>query len=422
MEDGAGARICRSRSRTSCCCSQKAALLWLGGGGVACFERERRLGCGGMRLLDRYLLRELLVPLGYCLCGFLLLWITSDLFVTMGEFQRKGLVLRDIAEYYLVMLPNFLVLVLPIALLLGLLYALTNHARHQEITAIRAAGVSLWRLSLPYFGVGLLASLALFVANEFWASTSDDRAKAILRRHGVADSRASGLNEYRNLYFESTRDGRRWRANVYYFRTGEMLDVGVYPAERGGSQPWELRADRAQPVDGVWTFYNAKVFKEAADTNLPPVPTLQTNVLVVPEFKETVEEINSEIKISESKSLGVAKKADVPIKDLLNYMRLHPRLLRADRDWLETKLAGRMAAPWTCVVVVLIAIPFGTAGGRRNVFVGVAGSIIICFIYFVLQELGLVLGTSGRVWPWLAAWFPNLLFGVAGLWMTFRVR
>jgi lipopolysaccharide export system permease protein len=375
-----------------------------------------------MRLLDRYLLRELLVPLGYCLCGFLLLWTTSDLFVKIGEFQRNRLLARDIAEYYLVMLPDFLVLVLPIALLLALLYALTNHARHQEITAIRAAGVSLWRLSLPYFGVGLFASLALFAANEFWASTSDDRAKAILKRHAASDLSAAGPNEYRNLYFESTRDGRRWRAGSYNPKTGRMSQVGVYPAERGGSQPWELRGDWAQPVDGVWTFYNARVYKEAGESNLPPVPTLQTNVLAVPEFKETLEEINSEIKISESKTPSAAKKADVPIKDLLNYKRLHPRLLRSDRDWLETKLAGRLAAPWKCVVVVLIAIPFGTAGGRRNVFMGVAGSIIICFIYFVLQELGLVLGTSGRVWPWLAAWFPNLLFGMAGLLMTFRVR
>ena len=121
-------------------------------------------------------------------------------------------------------------------------------------------------------------------------------------------------------------------------------------------------------------------------------------------------------------SLRAAKKADVPIKDILNYMRLHPQLLRSDRCWLETKLAGRLAAPWTCLVVVLIAIPFGAAGGRRNVYVGVASSIVICFIYFVLQQLGLALGTSGRMSPWLAAWFPNLSFGLVGLWMTTRIR
>ena len=375
-----------------------------------------------MRLLDRYLLRELVVPLGYCLGGFLIFWISSDLFVSLGEFQRKGMLPQDIAEYYVVILPEFLVLVLPIALLLALLYALTNHARHQEITAIRAAGVSLWRLSLPYFGVGLFASLALFAANEFWVPRSDEQAKAIQKRRLPPDPRAAGRDEYRNLYFENTRDGRRWRIGVYNKATGEMIEPGVYPAERDGSKPWELRAERAQRVDGVWTFYNALAFKEAPDTNAPPIPTLRTNVLVVPEFKETPEEINSEIKIRDSMSLRAAKKADVPIKDLLNYIRLHPQLSPSDRAWLETKLAGRLAAPWTCLVVVLMALPFGAAGGRRNVFVGVASSIVICFSYFVLQQLGLALGTSGRLPPWLAAWFPNLSFGLVGLVMTFRIR
>lgn len=375
-----------------------------------------------MRLLDRYLLRELLVPLGYCLCGFLLFWISSDLFVNLGEFQKKGMLARDILEYYLVILPEFLVLVLPIGLLLAMLYALTNHARHQEITAIRAAGVSLWRLSLPYLVVGFLASLALFAANEFWVPSSDARAKEIFKRHQPRDPNAPGRDEYRNLGFDNTRDGRKWVIAVYNIRTGEMIDPKVYPILPDRSKLWELRADRARRINGVWTFYNVQVFKEAADTNAPPVPTLRTNVLAVPEFSETPEEINSEIMISESKSLRAAKKADVPIKDLVNYLRLHPSLSSPDRAWLYTKLEGRLAAPWTCLVVVLIAIPFGAAGGRRNVFVGVASSIIICFVYFVLLQIGLAFGTSGRLPPWLAAWFPNLSFSLAGLLMTARVR
>jgi len=375
-----------------------------------------------MRLLDRYLLRELLTPLGYCLCGFLLFWISSDLFEKLGQLQKRGLRPLDIAEYYLVALPEFLVLVLPIALLLALLYALTNHARHQEITAIRAAGVSLWRLSLPYFGVGLLASLALFVTNEFWAPACDDQAQAIMRRRLPPDPSAPSRNEHRNLCFENTRDGRRWRIGVYNTDTGEMIEPAVYPAERDGSKPWELRAERARRIDGVWTFYNAVAFKEAAETNLPPVPVLRTNVLAVPEFSETPEEIASEIKIRDSMTMRAAKKADVPIQDLLNYLHLHPQLSPSDRSWLDTKLAGRLAAPWTCLVVVLIAIPFGVVGGRRNVFVGVASSIVICFSYFVLLQLGLALGTSGRLPAWLAAWFPNLAFGLAGLLMAARVR
>jgi lipopolysaccharide export system permease protein len=375
-----------------------------------------------MRILDRYLLRELLVPLGFCLAGFMVFWIASDLFVSLGELQKKGLGAADIAEYYLVKMPEFLVLVSPIALLLALLYALTNHARYQEITAIRAAGVSLWRLSLPYLGVGLLASLGLFAAAELWVPRSDELARAIEKRHQAPNPQAPGRNEYRNLYFDNPRDGRRWRIGTWNSQSGEMGPVEVYPTERSASQPWELRAEHARMVDGLWTFSNVLVLKETADTNAPPVPTLQTNLLVVPEFHETREEINSEIKIRESMTMRAAKKADVPIKDLVNYLRLHPRPSRSDWYWLHTKLQGRLAAPWTCVVVVLIALPFGAAGGRRNVYVGVASSIIICFTYVILQQVGLALGTSGRVEPWLAAWFPNIAFGLVGIGLTLRIR
>ena len=59
-----------------------------------------------MRLLDRYLLREFLVPLGYCLCGFLTLWISFDLFAELNRFQSKKLHGGDIAEYYLVNMPE----------------------------------------------------------------------------------------------------------------------------------------------------------------------------------------------------------------------------------------------------------------------------------------------------------------------------
>src|SRR3989442_4414851 len=112
---------------------------------IACFAVRSRLRCACMRLLDRYLLRELLVPLGYCLSGFLIFWVAFNLFSEMGEFQDNKLHGGDILQYYVMRVPEFLVIVLPIALLLALLYTLTSLARHQEITAIRAAGVSMWR-------------------------------------------------------------------------------------------------------------------------------------------------------------------------------------------------------------------------------------------------------------------------------------
>src|SRR5262245_3563628 len=136
-----------------------------------------------MRLLDRYLLRELLVPLGYCLGGFFIFWVAFNLFSELDDLHEHKLRAGEILQYYLAKSPEFVVFVLPMALLLALLYALTNHSRHHEIAAMRAAGVSLWRLCVPYLGVGLTASLCLFALNEFFVPDASERADRILNKH-----------------------------------------------------------------------------------------------------------------------------------------------------------------------------------------------------------------------------------------------
>ena len=80
------------------------------------------------------------------------------------------------------------------------------------------------------------------------------------------------------------------------------------------------------------------------------------------------------------------------------------------------------AALLLVLVVVLVAIPFGAASGRRNVYVGVAASILIFFTYYIVQQMGFTFGETGRVAPWLGAWLPNLFFAVGSLWMISRVR
>jgi lipopolysaccharide export system permease protein len=372
-----------------------------------------------MRLLDRYLLRELLVPLGYCLSGFLLLWVASDLITELSGLQEKKLHAGDVAQYYLVKTPEFLVLVLPIALLLALLYSLTNHARHNEITAIRAAGVSLGRLCLPYLGVGLLGSLVVFALNEYCVPQSADAAEQIRNSRSALPSDAPGRDKILNLGINNSRDGRDWVIGVYDLKTAEMLRPVVVSKLQDGSH-LELRAGRAARVAGIWKFYDVLEYKRPAQPDALPILLLKTNLLSKPEFSETPEQIKSEIQLSSGNTLAKARRADIPISVILNYLRLHPYPSQAAA--LYTKLAGRLATPWTCLVVVLIAIPFGAGSGRRNVFVGVASSILICFAYFVLQQVCLAAGAGGRLPPWLAGWLPNLAFGLTGLWLTARVR
>ena len=374
-----------------------------------------------MRLLDKYLLRELLVPLFYCLAGFFIFWVVIDLFQELNSLQEHRLSGVEIAAYYAVKSPALVVVALPIALVLALLYTLSNHARHHEITAIRAAGVSLWRLSLPYFGVGLVASGVLFGLNEFLVPDSESAAAIIKQRHVQQDKPGATQGSVRNLGFTNTREQREWLIGIYKVDTAVMINPQVKWVAPDGSERW-LKAARAEWTNGVWIFYEALEYRTDPRTHTAPVPLAQPSVLPRPQFSETPDEIQSEIKISNRLAITSSREADLSLAEIFDYLRFHPNLKRSDQWWLYTKLHGRLAAPWTCLVVVLIALPFGAASGRRNVFVGVASSIFIAFGFMVLLRVSLALGTGGYLPPWLAGWLPNIFFGSAGLWLTARAR
>jgi lipopolysaccharide export system permease protein len=373
-----------------------------------------------MRLLDRYLFRELLTPLAFCLGGFLVFWISFDAFNNLADFQEAKLRPLDIFEYYLATLPEFLATILPVVLLLALLYTLTHHTRYNEITAMRAAGLGLWRVCAPYLAAGLAASAILFGLNEWCVPRGGDWSDRIMNRYVRKPEEAGKQTELRNFGFTNARRHRAWFIGEYHVKTTEMLKPQVNWTLPDGSSH-RLYADRAIRTNHVWLFFNVAQYSQA-NAAAPLLPSLQTNLLAMPEFDETPAEIRSEIKISAYETQRRTRKADIPLADIWGYLRLHPRLPPADSGWLFTKLHGRLAAPWTCLIVVLIAIPFGAASGRRNLFVGVAGSIFICFAYFVIQQVGLALGSGGHLPAWLAAWLPNLIFGAAGLVLTARVR
>ncbi|MEY2466566.1 MAG: lipopolysaccharide export system permease protein [Verrucomicrobiota bacterium] len=375
-----------------------------------------------MRLLDRYLLREFLIPLGFCLFTFFMLWVSLDLFSELHSMlQEKHLRAHDIIAYYVFKSPEIFVLVLPMGLLLALLYTLTNHARYNEITAIRAAGISLWRLCVPYLAVGFLATVALFVLNEFCVPNAADRAEDVLRRYVTKKATPEERNTIHNFGFTNMREGRRtWQIGVYNFKTFQMQNPQVNWHSTNGAVLW-LAADEAIWTNENWVF-SGKV-REHIEASGQLRPLLATNLLAMPEFSERPEEIQSEININEGiNSFSRTRRADIPLREIFNYLQLHPVPEKTVGPWIYTKLHGRFAGPCVCLVVVLIAVPFAAGSGRRNVFVGVASSIFIFLIYFFLQQLGFAYGEKGQIAAWLAAWFPNLLFGTAGFWMMARVR
>jgi len=373
-----------------------------------------------MRLHDRYLFRELMTPLAFCLGAFMVLGISLFFKGELSTIQEKKLDGLETVAYCAASLPEFLVVVLPILLLLSLLYALTHHARYNELTALRAAGVSLWRLCLPYFVVGLLATGVYFALNEVAVPACQRWSEQLLNRHVKADRHPKSITPGMQ-HVNNAREHRNWVFTEYHESSGLMVNPTVTWTLPDGS--WhELQASRAMRTNGVWTFFDVTNQCKVPAPGAEWVRLPSTNLLAVREFDETPEHIRLLLKFADTQTLHASGYADIPLAELWEFLQNKPDLRPEDVSALQTKFHGRLATPWTCFVVVLVAIPFGAPSGRRNLFFGVAGSIFIGFAYFVLQKVSLALGMNGQLPGWLAAWLPNWLFAAGGLILMTRVR
>jgi lipopolysaccharide export system permease protein len=354
-----------------------------------------------------------------CLGGFLIFWVSLDLFQQLNEMQENKLHALDVLEYAVVMVPAFLVTILPIILLLALLYTLTAHARHNEITAMRAAGISLWRICLPYYITGLLAAGAVYALNEYVAPDCSLWADQIMHRYVHADMNADALKKLRLRDFKNASGTRHWVLGEFHPDTGEILQPRVFWYRPDGSV-LSIHADSAAFTNGVWTFYNVTQLLQAS-TSVQDQKLPGTNVLRMPEFDERPSQMVNELRIDQYRGKDDSD-LNIPLPDILSYLHHHPHLPKKDTGWLQTQLQRRFSTPATCLVVVMIAIPFGAATGRRNLFTGVASSIFICFFFIIIQKVSLAYGIHGSVPAWLAAWLPNIIFAGAGLFLTLRAK
>ena len=374
-----------------------------------------------MRLHDRYFFRQLLMPLAACLGAFMMLYVSFSFGMNAQPMREAKLHFIDSLEYVLATTPAFFVVLMPFLLLFAMLWALTQLSRHNEITALRAAGVSLWRICLPYFAVGFLATVALFAINELLVPKCDRWSEQILSRYVKKAASDKTRTVFTDVGFHNHRAQRNWQIGQYDTADAAVVvnpDV-IWPATNG---QWQLKADTGVYTNGVWTFYSNAELLLRTEESKRFIPTIYTNELAEPDFDETPERISVAIRYSNTQGLFSSRSADLSLSELWPYMQGTLELTKQDEARLETKFQARIAAPWTCLIIVLMAIPFGAQSGRRNLFYGVAGSIFICFAYLVLQQVSLAFGMGGAMVPWLAAWLPNFIFATIGFFLTLRVR
>ena len=377
-----------------------------------------------MRLLDRYLIREWFVPFIICLAGFMVLWIAFDLINELSDFTEAGLGVAEIVRYYWMTLPGNFFVVVPVALLLSLMYAINQHSRHHEFIAIRNAGVGMLRMSAPYLVVGVLLSAGLFWSNEKWLPNGLREGEIIKSGQATDEENQLGRGWIADVKFRNDEANRSWQIPAFNPAIGEMRGVGKKPIiiswKWDDEQPKrEIMAVKGTWGKGGWKFHQVRDYKPTEGfPEAHPIRFHET--LQLEEFDETPTQIGGELKIAPLFDKRAHKRWSVSLAEIDGYRRIHPHITPEKKAILNAQYQVRLAEPLTCLIVVLIAIPFAAPSGRRNAAVGVAAGIIVCLAFFMVQQFSMAV--IGQLSPHLAAWAPHALFGCLSAWQISRLR
>jgi len=364
-----------------------------------------------MRIITRYALKEYLIPFGYCMAAFCLVYLILDLFDRFGEFIEAQVPLWQIFYFYghylfaVTGFVPFIVVVMPVALLLAELYTLVNMARHNELTALRACGMSLYRLMFPFLLVGLGAAILGLIVQE----TVGPQATLWVRKFEADNIKKKPAQEhmFMDFLYHTGGDHRHWLVRIFDSRTpGRCKDVKITQDRKDGTLAEEIWADKAEWLDGKWWFFGMK--SQRYDLRGEPVGGLTKpppHPVEKPEFDETPQDFLQELNQTDTLSS----------MDMYRYVANRPNLSKTTRIRRQVDLHARLAMPWTCFVVILIGMPAVMSTGRKGALFTVLGAIAVLFLFFFMVHLGMILGKRELVEPWLAGWLPNLFFLGLGL-------
>lgn len=375
---------------------------------MACRNHHRTVPSATVKLIDKYLLRTFLVPLGYCLAAFTLVYVIFDLFDNLSDFVDGKTPILQVATYYVVLLPSVLVFIVPISLLLAVLYSLSTLTKNNELTAMRASGISLTRLMMPFISVGLLASIGVAVVNETIGPQAAYWCKKFVSEQTREDRDAVHVAE---LAFHKDTARRFWYINRFDTRDFSMKNIEVIQMREDNTEEYKLQAAEGRWLDGYWLFLDLVVqhYDREGNPRGPPDFILTREMS---DLSESPVDFLSEVKPPEFMSS----------RELLRYLRVNKNLQQESITRKTVDLHFRLAQPWTCLIVTLLGIPFGNQTGRKGALLGFVLSIGLFFGYYALINLGLYMGKEGLVPAWLAAWFPNVAFFTAGCILVHRMR
>lgn len=363
--------------------------------------------CGG--ILARYMARQFLGIFSICFGSLLAIWLLMDLQNNLSDLRQGHDLSKNLLLFYGTRLPSILMQLLPYSLLLSLLYCLGKLSKSREIVAMIQTGRSLPKIALPLILAGLFSTFLCAGLNYHWAPVSDGSSDEFLQKvKGATVSQAS------NVLYRNAPQHRLWMVGTFpkdYEKGNPLLHVEVTTTRSDGSLLRRLSADSASwnPADRSWKFEHATIGDFAPDC--PPDYVELTEPLIQSGWSETPWQL---IKPGLSAPF-------LGIPDLNGWFQANVgnELTVSPAPYL-TQWHYRWAQPFVCLVTVLLAAPLGIHFSRRGSTGGVAMAVVLSVSLLFFTTVALSLGEASFMKPAMAAWLPNGMFALLGLYLFHR--
>jgi LPS export ABC transporter permease LptG len=372
----------------------------------------RRGGHGAFpRILDEYVVREFLNTFLLVLAGFALLMLVFTFFELVGDILRNHIPLTTVGEYLLNLTPSMVYRIAPLAVLIAVLVTFGVLNRNSEIVAMKATGISLYRLVVPIVCISAVLSVCLFLFDQYYLPQANRRQEA-LRSTIKGRPPQTFLHPEQKWIFGQPRPGEPNRIFYYQFfdpNIDEFANLSVFEFN-----PTDFAISRRIFASRVawnahtheWTFQNGweRDFDGATQT--------QYRAFGSTSFAEIHEEPTYFTKESLQSQEMNFEQLDRYIRDL--------RQSGFDTMRLRVALWQKLAYPLIAVVMAVLAIPFALSMGRRGSLTGIAVAIAVALAYWVIDGLFGAMGNVNYLPAALAAWSPDVLFGLAAGYFLLR--
>ena len=354
-----------------------------------------------LRLLDKYIVSSFFKKLFNILSIFVVIFLVVDIIEHIDKILDYDISLYQMSILYIYSVPQYINIGFPMAMLISTVMTFTILQKNNELTALKASGVSIYRLTIPFIIIGFLLSLMMFYFENIIVTESSTLKSNLEKEYFKKTKKQQSRNH--NIIIQLNKK-EIISIEKFDYRTKIAKNISIQSFEnnlmnsRLDAQQMQWKNDSWNANDILFrSFENDSIFHSKKDSilsiNLTAIDLIELNT----------------------------KPSEMDYWALADFIKKLQNNGRESKKWL-VDLHFKTAFAFSNILMVLFGISLSIRKPRSNLLAGVGLSIFVIFIYYLMIKTGQTMGYKGIATPFLSVWAPNILFLMGGISLLHKTR